>query len=114
MTSSAWLGPDKVTILIKLSPNTSLTISLAVINEPFSISPSITAFFLGADYIERHITLDRAKWGTDQSASLEDVGMERLTTLIRKIPHTLGDGRKNFLDEEKTVSKKMRYWEYYN
>ena len=79
-----------------------------------SVSPSITAFFLGADYIERHITLDRAKWGTDQSASLEEVGMERLTTLIRKIPRTLGDGRKNFLDEEKKVSKKMRYWEYYN
>jgi len=79
-----------------------------------SVSPSITAFFLGADYIERHITLDRAKWGTDQSASLEDVGMERLTTIIRKIPNTLGDGKKIFLDEEKTVSKKMRYWEYNN
>ena len=77
-----------------------------------SVSPSVTAFFLGADYIERHITLDRANWGTDQSASLESVGMERLTTFIRKIPHTLGDGKKTFLGEEKTVSKKMRYWEY--
>ena len=79
-----------------------------------SVSPSITAFFLGADYIERHITLDRAKWGTDQAASLEDVGMERLTTLIRKIPSTLGNDKKIFLDEEKAVSKKMRYWEYKN
>ena len=76
-----------------------------------SVSPSITAFFLGADYIERHITLNRASWGTDQAASLEAVGIERLTTLIRKIPQTLGDGKKVFLDEEKIVSKKMRYWE---
>lgn len=76
-----------------------------------SVSPSITAFFLGADYIERHITIDRANWGTDQSASLESVGMEKLTTSIRKIPITLGDGKKTFLDGEKRVSKKMRYWE---
>ena len=76
-----------------------------------SVSPSITAFFLGADYIERHITIDRANWGTDQSASLESVGMEKLTTSIRKIPITLGDGKKTFLDEEKRVSKKMKYWE---
>jgi len=75
-----------------------------------SVSPSVTAFFLGADYIERHITLDRANWGTDQAASLEDVGMERLTTLIRKIPNTLGDGNKKFLFDEKKNEKKMRYW----
>jgi len=76
-----------------------------------SVSPSITAFFLGADYIERHITLDRANWGTDQAASLEDVGMERLTTLIRKIPKSLGNGNKKFLFDEKVNEKKMRYWE---
>ena len=76
-----------------------------------TVSPSITAYFLGADYIERHITLDRASWGTDQAASLEESGIANLTSLLRKIPLTLGDGKKRFLDEEKKVSKKMRYWE---
>jgi len=75
-----------------------------------SVSPSITAYFLGADYIERHITLDRASWGTDQAASLEENGMENLSTLLKKIPLTLGDGKKKFLKEEKKSSIKMRYW----
>ena len=76
-----------------------------------TVSPSITAYFLGADYIERHITLNRASWGTDQAASLGEDGIENLTSLLKKIPLTLGDGKKRFLDEEKKVSKKMRYWE---
>ncbi len=75
------------------------------------VSPSITAYFLGADYIERHITLNRASWGTDQAASLGEDGIENLTSLLKKIPLTLGDGKKRFLDEEKKVGKKMRYWE---
>lgn len=75
-----------------------------------SVSPSITAYFLGADYIERHITLDRTSFGTDQSASLAESGIESLTSLLRKIPNTLGDGKKRYLMEEKKMSKKMRYW----
>jgi len=76
-----------------------------------SVSPTISAFFLGADYLERHITLDRAKWGTDQAASLAEPGMANLSDTIRSIPITLGNGIKKYLDEEKKVSKKMRYWE---
>ena len=75
-----------------------------------TVSPTITAYFLGADYIERHITLDRASWGTDQAASLEASGMEHLSSLLKKIPMTLGDGKKRFLSAEKKISKKMRYW----
>lgn len=78
-----------------------------------TVGPSITAFFMGADYIERHVTLDRASWGTDQAASLAEDGIENLTSLIRKIPITLGDGVKRYLKEEKEVGKKMRYWEKY-
>ena len=76
-----------------------------------SVSPTISAFFLGADYIERHITLDRANWGTDQAASLAEPGMAHLSNSIRKIPITLGNGVKKYLNEEKKISKKMRYWE---
>jgi len=59
-----------------------------------TVSPSITAYFLGADYIERHITLDRASWGTDQAASLSESGIDTLTNSLAKIPLTLGDGKK--------------------
>ena len=49
-----------------------------------SVSPTLFAWTLGANYIERHITTDRTNWGTDQSASLEEVGMKHLTTILKK------------------------------
>jgi len=76
-----------------------------------SVSPSITAYILGAKVIERHITLDRSMWGTDQSASLSKEGMQKLYETTNKIRHTLGNGKKVFGIKEKKISKKMRYWE---
>ena len=75
-----------------------------------SVSPSVIAYMLGARYIERHITLDRSMWGTDQSASLSEEGLKNLTNIINKIPKILGNGKKNFSNEEKTMLKKFRYW----
>ena len=49
-----------------------------------SVSPSIIAYMLGASVIERHITLDRSIWGTDQASSLSEVGMKTLTSIIEK------------------------------
>ena len=48
-----------------------------------TVSPSIFAYFLGANYIERHITLDRSMWGTDQAASLSKDGMINLTKILK-------------------------------
>jgi len=76
-----------------------------------SVSPSILAWFLGACVIERHITLDRSMWGTDQSASLSEDGIKNLTGIIEKLPLSLGTGKKFFSNEEKNISKKFRYWE---
>jgi N-acetylneuraminate synthase len=75
-----------------------------------SVSPSITAYFLGAEYIERHITLDRSMWGTDQSSSLSSDGMKNLSDILCKINITIGNGKKVYLSEEKKISRKMRYW----
>jgi N-acetylneuraminate synthase len=75
-----------------------------------SVSPSITAYMLGAQIIERHITLDRSMWGTDQAASLSSEGMNTLSDILKKIPKTIGNGKKIFLNEEKKIAKKMRYW----
>ena len=78
-------------------------------HEP-SVSPSIIAATLGANAIERHITLDRAMYGSDQSASLQYEGLKSLSNSLRKIPKILGDGKKVILDDERKVAQKLRYW----
>ena len=75
------------------------------------ISPSIAAVVLGAKAIERHITLDRAMYGSDQSASLEREGLRRLVAMIREIEIAMGDGIKRMTPKEIENAEKMRYWE---
>lgn len=74
------------------------------------VSPSVMAVVLGAEVLERHITLDRAMYGSDQSASLEPNGMRSLCQTIRKINICLGDGVKRIIPSEMVVAKKLRYW----
>ena len=76
-----------------------------------SVAPSIFAAGLGADCIERHITLDRSMYGSDQAASLEERGLVMLVSTVRKFPSVIGEERKNILDIETKVAKKLRYWE---
>ena len=75
-----------------------------------SVSPSFMAAMLGATAIERHITLNRAMYGSDQSASLELTGLINLVSMIRKIQVCLGDGEIKILDKEIPIAKKLRYW----
>ena len=76
-----------------------------------SVSPSVIAASIGAVAIERHITIDRSSYGSDQSASLEITGLRNLVETIRKVPIVLGDGKKVITDQEKVIAKKLRYWE---
>lgn len=73
--------------------------------------PSIVAVVLGASVIERHITRDRAFYGSDQAASLERRGLELLVKECRGVQGTFGDGRKSIKDIEQGIAKKLRYWE---
>ncbi len=76
-----------------------------------SVSPSIVAAALGATVIERHITLDRSMYGSDQGASLEKAGIENLVGSLRKLPSSLGSGLKEELSlGEIATAKKLRYW----
>mgnify|MGYP006139630293 CR=1 FL=1 len=75
-----------------------------------SVSPSIIASMLGAKIIERHITLDRSMWGTDQSASLADDGLSYLSSVLNKIHLMLGSGIKKIGTNEKKLLKKFKYW----
>ena len=74
------------------------------------VSPSVMAVVLGSVVIERHITLDRAMYGSDQAASLEPQGMRNLCSTIRKVNICLGDGVKRIIPGELQVAKKLRYW----
>ncbi len=75
-----------------------------------AVTPSIYAYFLGANTIERHITLDRSMWGTDQAASLSSQGMEMLSAILKKNKEILGSDKKIFLSEEKNMLNKFKYW----
>ncbi|HMN12725.1 MAG TPA: N-acetylneuraminate synthase family protein [Bellilinea sp.] len=70
--------------------------------------PSAIAVALGACMVERHITLDRAMWGSDQAASVEPGGFSRLVKYIRVTEECLGDGVKKVYDSELPSLKKLR------
>ena len=72
------------------------------------LAPTWAAVALGACFVERHITLDRAMWGTDQAASVEVGGMERLVGNISDIEASLGDGVKEVYESEIGQMKKLR------
>ena len=69
---------------------------------------TVAAVAMGACYIERHITLDRSMWGSDQAASIEPGGLERLVKYIRVVEESMGDGVKKVYDSELPVIKRLR------
>lgn len=70
--------------------------------------PSILSVQLGAASVERHVTIDRTLWGSDQAASLEPEGLRRMVRDIREVKTVLGDGKKVLYDSEVPVKKKLR------
>ena len=72
------------------------------------LAPTWAAVTLGATFVERHITLDRSMWGSDQAASVEVGGFMRLVSNIRDIECALGDGIKKVYDDEMGPRKKLR------
>ncbi|HYP91082.1 MAG TPA: N-acetylneuraminate synthase family protein [Polyangiaceae bacterium] len=72
------------------------------------LAPTWAAVALGATFVERHITLDRAMWGTDHAASVELSGLERLVGQIRDVERAVGDGIKRVYDSERPILQKLR------
>jgi len=72
------------------------------------LSTSIASVALGACAIERHITLDRSMWGSDQAASVEPIGLIRLVRDIRVVESAMGDGEKIVYESELPIMKKLR------
>ena len=75
-----------------------------------TVSPTIMAYLLGSNVIERHVTLDRAMWGTDQAASLSEEGIANLTEIIKKIPLIMGVEKFSKKKDEMNLLKKFKYW----
>jgi N-acetylneuraminate synthase len=72
------------------------------------LAVSYAAAALGITSLERHITLDRAMYGSDQSASVEPRGLRELVGAVRKIEQAMGDGKKRIIDAEIPIAKKLR------
>ncbi len=74
----------------------------------FGLTTTIASICLGATIIERHITLDRTMWGTDQMCSVEPQGLIKLVRGIKELNSALGDGVKVVTDTEIPIRKKLR------
>lgn len=72
------------------------------------LAVSYAAVALGASSLERHITLDRAMYGSDQAASVEPAGLIQLVGAVRKIEKALGDGKKKMSVKEIPIAEKLR------
>ena len=71
---------------------------------------SLIAVSFGATSLERHVTLDRTMYGSDQAASLEPSGLKRMIRDVKNVEEILGDGKKRIWDSEIPVKKKLRGW----
>ncbi|MBI96487.1 N-acetylneuraminate synthase [bacterium] len=76
-------------------------------HEP-GVAISVGAAALGITSLERHITVDRSSYGSDQAASLEPQGLRNLVGSVRKLELAMGDGKKVIIKEEEVIAKKLR------
>lgn len=72
------------------------------------LQSTVASVALGASFIERHVTLDRAMWGSDQAASVEPAGLQRLVRDIRVVERALGDGVKKVYESELKPMQRLR------
>ncbi len=75
------------------------------------VVPSVVATTYGISSLERHITLDRSMYGSDQAASLAEQGLRNLVNSVKKVSVVKGISDKQIFDQEISIAKKLRYWE---
>ena len=74
----------------------------------YGLTTTIASICFGATIVERHVTLDKSMWGTDQMASVEPHGLIKLVRGIRELEDAIGDGNKIITESEKPVRDKLR------
>ncbi len=108
-TTSAYpCDPDELNLKMIQTLQKEFDCPIGYSGHEVGLVPSAVAVALGACLVERHITLDRAMWGSDQAASVEPQGMEKLVKYIRVTEKSLGDGVKKVYDSEKSSLQKLR------
>jgi N-acetylneuraminate synthase len=107
-TSTYPCEPEELNLKMIITLKEKFTCPVGYSGHEVGLIPSVVAVAVGANLIERHITLDRALWGTDQAASVEPGGFERLVKYIRVTESSLGDGIKKVYESELPSLKKLR------
>jgi N-acetylneuraminate synthase len=107
-TSTYPCEPEELNLRTIQTLKESFPVPVGYSGHEVGLIPSAVAVAIGACLIERHITLDRAMWGTDQAASVEPGGVEKLVKYIRVTEKSLGDGIKRVYDSELPSLRKLR------
>lgn len=112
-TSTYPSQPEEINLDGMRSLNQEFKVPVGYSGHEVGLAPSFASAVLGACVVERHITLDRAMWGSDQAASVEPQGMKRLVRDIRELEKILGDGVIKIYDSEKPIISKLRRKSWY-
>ena len=107
-TSNYPSPPNELNLLAIRTLRDAFGVPVGYSGHEVGLATSYAAAVLGASVIERHITLDRAMWGSDQAASVEPQGLARLVRDIREYEIASGDGIKRVYDSEVPIMKKLR------
>lgn len=107
-TSSYPCAPEELNLRMIETLRNEYSCPIGYSGHEVGLIPSAVAVAFGACLVERHITLDRAMWGSDQAASVEPGGFERLVKYIRVTEQSLGDGVKKVYESEIPSMKKLR------
>jgi N-acetylneuraminate synthase len=107
-TSSYPCPPDELNLRMIQTLKDNFTCPIGYSGHEVGLVTSVIAVGLGACLVERHVTLDRAMWGSDQAASVEPQGVRTLVKYIRVTEKSLGDGQKKVYESEQSTLKKLR------
>jgi N-acetylneuraminate synthase len=107
-TSTYPCDPDELNLHMIETLREAFPCPIGYSGHEVGLVPTVIAVALGACMVERHITLDRAMWGSDQAASVEPGGFERLVKYIRVTEQSLGDGIKRVYESEQISMSRLR------
>jgi N-acetylneuraminate synthase len=107
-TSTYPCPPEELNLRMIHTLQTHFNCPVGYSGHEVGLQTTFAAVTLGAAFVERHITLDRAMWGSDQAASVEPWGLMRLVRDIRVIEQALGDGVKRVYDSEMKARQRLR------
>jgi len=107
-TSAYPCDPDELNLNMIVTLREKFPCPIGYSGHEVGLIPSVVSIALGSCLVERHFTLDRAMWGSDQAASVEPGGFRRLVKYIRVTEMSLGDGVKRVYDSEKSSMVKLR------